>query len=152
MVTTLVWSSSSLNCSLVVTIWSIGWHGPSDGVTIDRVVSVVLSDVLVVEAASVPVNMDVDVFDINSLGDYTGEVQLDISSLLERVWAVSGGGFIEGEYGSGISALRPGDGSGGEWLHISDGLEEALGHVELHEVHWVHDIEGGGVSVGVDGS
>ncbi len=78
----------SLEGDGVVSSWGIGWHEPLDGFLEHSWEGLLDLNVLVVQLGGVPVDVHVDVLNVHWDLDGTSEVQGDVGSELDWVWAV----------------------------------------------------------------
>ena len=136
----LVGLSVTLHGNGVGSRWGIGWNIPADVVLEGGVVMVGHGDVLVIEGGPVPVDMDVNVVDINSLGDDSSEHERDLGSLNNWVWGVGSLLGVKSESTGIIITLKVGNSTEVVWsLHLS-ALDEALHKVLGEEVLWGEDV------------
>jgi len=83
--------------------------------------------VLVIKWGSVPVDVNVNVLDIDGGAEATSQMKGNIASLGEGVWGGGGAAGIQVEASSVIGALSPDNGaSGGEWVTSWRGLVDHL--------------------------
>jgi len=110
--------------------------------------------VFIIKWGSVPVDVNVNVADIDGAAEATSQMEGDIASLGEGVWGGGGLTGVQVEASSSVGALSPGNGaSTGEWVtgwwglvdHLGDFgggcLQKVLGEVGLHEVSWVEWVD-----------
>ena len=123
---------------IVFTIWSESWDIPTESHL--EVVGVVMSIlmVLVIEWGTVPVDVNVDIVNMDVVREDTSKIESEVATLSNWIWVVGGGCCIKGE-GSGvimatsisnntrISQAVGLDSEGGE--HV---LDEVLREIVLH--------------------
>ena len=95
--------------------------------------------VLVIEGASVPVNMDMEVGDGDGVTDDTSKVEGNVLALDKWVWVGSGVGLVEREDTEIVVALSEGNISG-SLDHVGSGFKEVLDEIVLRVVSWVEEI------------
>ena len=122
----------------VLTIWSIGWDVPSEvhGEDLLEVLGL-WNMVLVVEGGTVPIDMNVDIIDVDIWSKNTSKGEGEVRALGDWIWGVVSGMGIEFEATDVITALFISDLTAiGEAVGLdSDSrdqvLDEVLGDVVL---------------------
>jgi len=138
--------------NIVVAVWGVRWNGPAKGV-FQGVLKVAANGILVVQWSTIPGNMDMNLIEIDGIGQDADKVEADIGSLLERIWVSVSGISVQGEDTLVIIALRPldlggvtnngftSDELGSGVLGRLDQVWHDIGGHEVLDVEWV-DLEG----------